>query len=160
MDVKLENSVLLLYGYEILVSISHVCESRPPALYYLMQSGGPQLLSGGAPGRKPAGPGPAWILTEKDAHLKPLGTNFTIQGRVTEETVQLHRWGRTQGELSCRELLREVLGRRRVVKRGLSWALPKLQPVAGSLVGGKQVPHSCCSLQKDETAAESLCSRR
>lgn len=40
MDVKLENSVLLLYGYEILVSISHVCESRPPSRL-LMQPGDP-----------------------------------------------------------------------------------------------------------------------
>lgn len=41
MDVKLENSVLLLYTFEILVSISYVCWSRPPALLFLMQSGGP-----------------------------------------------------------------------------------------------------------------------
>jgi len=91
MGVKLENSVLLLYRYDILFSIFHVwvqasiftisntvwrpwpcsCSSRSSWVLFR---------------RWPAGPEPAWILVEEDANLKPLGEIFTIQGRVEEES--------------------------------------------------------------------------
>lgn len=57
MEVKLGNSLLLLYQHEVFVNICHECESRPPSLWFLVQCGGPGPAAAQttAPGCSPRG---------------------------------------------------------------------------------------------------------